>query len=250
MNNLETKINRVLISRAIGLTILSMLSLGYYFYNDGSILKFITLIIIIKVFGSIGSIGYHRWVSHNAFSPSSVGRALMYVGMLLSALGKPLQYAHLHRSHHAYTDTEKDPHSPANLTFFELLIGKMVIVQAEVPIMRRDKGITHFNKYYWHYYVLMNLCLAIIDIQLALIICPASFLISKVLVTYVNYFAHKKLGGPIGLRNLGRWLSPLVSGEELHKNHHENPTSYDFGGNGRWDLGARMIELFLRKKVS
>src|SRR5678816_3114731 len=57
----------------------------------------------------------HRYASHAAFSMSKFWERFFY---LLAYIGQgssyvsPKVYAIMHRMHHAYTDTDKDPHSP------------------------------------------------------------------------------------------------------------------------------------------
>ncbi|HAI80735.1 MAG TPA: acyl-CoA desaturase, partial [Chryseobacterium sp.] len=57
----------------------------------------------------------HRYAAHQSFKMSRFGEKLCYVltwltqgSNYLSAYG----YGVMHRMHHAYADTEKDPHSP------------------------------------------------------------------------------------------------------------------------------------------
>ncbi len=56
--------------------------------------------------------GYHRYFAHKSFS---TGRAMQFVfafGGLTAAQKGPLWWAAHHRTHHRYTDTERDPHTP------------------------------------------------------------------------------------------------------------------------------------------
>jgi stearoyl-CoA desaturase (Delta-9 desaturase) len=58
---------------------------------------------------------YHRYSSHGAFTMSKFWERFFYVFSYIvqgSSYMSPRAYAVMHRMHHAYTDTEKDPHSP------------------------------------------------------------------------------------------------------------------------------------------
>ena len=56
--------------------------------------------------------GYHRYFSHREFNTSTVQETLMLYCGLLCGVRSPLAWAGVHRMHHAYSDTELDPHSP------------------------------------------------------------------------------------------------------------------------------------------
>lgn len=57
----------------------------------------------------------HRYASHQMFSMSKFWERVFYVLTFLtqgSSYLNPRTYALMHRMHHAYSDTSKDPHSP------------------------------------------------------------------------------------------------------------------------------------------
>jgi stearoyl-CoA desaturase (delta-9 desaturase) len=61
----------------------------------------------------------HRYCAHKQFTMSSGWERFFYLFTYLvqgSSFLVPRGYAVLHRMHHAYSDTEKDPHSPLNHT--------------------------------------------------------------------------------------------------------------------------------------
>ena len=68
----------------------------------------------------------HRYSSHKMFKMSPFWEKFFYLSTFLaqgSSFLNPRAYAIMHRMHHAYSDTEKDPHSPH---FFKDVIGMMV----------------------------------------------------------------------------------------------------------------------------
>lgn len=68
----------------------------------------------------------HRYSSHKMFNMNSFWEKFFYLLLLVSqgsSFLNPRAYAILHRMHHAYSDTVKDPHSPH---FFKDVFGMMI----------------------------------------------------------------------------------------------------------------------------
>ena len=68
----------------------------------------------------------HRYSSHKMFKMSPFWEKFFYMSTFLaqgSSFLNPRAYAIMHRMHHAYSDTEKDPHSPH---FFKDVLGMMI----------------------------------------------------------------------------------------------------------------------------
>src|ERR1700744_4092349 len=58
----------------------------------------------------------HRYAAHGAFTMSKGWERFFFILAYItqgSSYMSPKAYAIMHRLHHAYTDTEKDPHSPS-----------------------------------------------------------------------------------------------------------------------------------------
>src|SRR4051812_960661 len=58
----------------------------------------------------------HRYAAHGAFKMSKGWERVFFIGAYItqgSSYMSPRAYAIMHRYHHAYTDTELDPHSPS-----------------------------------------------------------------------------------------------------------------------------------------
>lgn len=84
-------------------------------------LEFIAVFAVSYVLHACGiTIGYHRLLSHRAFTcPKPVEYFWVFLG-LLAFEGSPIWWATIHRAHHRYTDTDKDPHSPRNGMMYAL----------------------------------------------------------------------------------------------------------------------------------
>jgi stearoyl-CoA desaturase (delta-9 desaturase) len=233
--------------KVIFFTLLSLFAIPYYFYAGGTLLGFVIIRVIGTYLNGIATIGSHRWLCHNSFEPSTFGRRLILFSMVLSGYGRPLHLVVAHRLHHANTDTELDPHSPKNLSVLSMWLGRYTItsgVRVPKDFFRKSDAV-FVNNHYWKLYILFNVLLALIDLKTALIFCPVSFILSWTSANiFVNYMTH--VNGE--LRNLNNFLSWFTHGEGLHKNHHENPASYDFSGNGQKDPALPIIKNILMKK--
>ena len=117
---------------------------------------------------SVG-LGFHRLWSHASYK---INKVLEFILMLVSAAtlqGPAIAWVSDHRFHHAFADTDKDPHTPVRyknklMGFFWAHIGWMLV--GELTIKHIDKGtaatlgknkILVFQlKYYWQIATFMN----------------------------------------------------------------------------------------------
>ena len=58
------------------------------------------------------TIGLHRLLAHRAFSTSSALETLLVIMGSMAGQGPVLYWVSTHRAHHAYSDTDGDPHTP------------------------------------------------------------------------------------------------------------------------------------------
>ena len=67
----------------------------------------------------------HRYASHRAFTMSRFWERVFFVFAYItqgSSYMSPAAYGIMHRLHHAFTDTEHDPHSPSyDKNFFSMM---------------------------------------------------------------------------------------------------------------------------------
>lgn len=232
--------------------VVTLFAIPYYFLSGGTLLGFIIIRAVSTFFGFCGQVGWHRWLTHNSFEPSAIGRFLMFCGILFNGYGRPMNLVVSHIHHHRYSDNEGDPHSPKHHTFFKLLTGQYSNLTKGVIVPRqflRDKSLAFFDKHYWVIFWIFNILFCFVDLKTALVFCPVSIVYSWVLVTAVNYFGHRYQNN-IGPRNLdSRILVFLSGGEGLHKNHHDSPSNYSFSGGTRFDIGAVFVKYILQKRV-
>src|ERR1700733_11826564 len=76
-------------------------------------LEFVLWFMVIYVWHVLGvTVGYHRLLAHRSFKCPKLVEYFFVIGGYLAFESSPIWWATLHRTHHRYTDTELDPHSP------------------------------------------------------------------------------------------------------------------------------------------
>ena len=145
----------------------------------------------------------------------------------------------VHRRHHAYTDTDGDPHSPALEGFAKVQLGNVVLYRRaardgftvaryakDLPPDRWDRvlfdhallglgsGIGLLFLVFWGNWELV-------------VIAAATHMVTYLLLnSAVNAVGHSFGRRPFaGLATNSQWLAWLTGGEGLHSNHHAAPTS-------------------------
>jgi stearoyl-CoA desaturase (delta-9 desaturase) len=144
--------------------------------------------------------------------------------------GSPIGWVYIHRLHHGFSDTDKDPHSPKILGF--KLFGLKHLTNHSDKINKflvkdliTDEQL-NINKYYLLYVIAYVVLLAVVDIQLVYFLWALPVVLVQLSQNSFNYFGHK-----FGYRNFQTddastnnvWLFPFILGDAWHNNHHKNP---------------------------
>ena len=240
-----------LLTRIIFFHLAACIGIFVWFATGGSFLTFLVLLFLCLFFQMVGTIGFHRWLAHRAFEPSTHGKIILMIGMLIESLGKPIISATVHRAHHINSDKDGDPHSPRSTSFGQMLLGQYKTSKTLPPIrdMLRQQDLVWFNTHYWKLWIILNILIALIDWRLVLLICPLTFCKSRFMGQHVNYFAH---GGkkciPTNSNNL--FLVMFSGGEHLHANHHSQPGNWRFDTKGTLpDPSAFIIKYLGLRKI-
>ena len=198
---------------------------------------------------------YHRYASHAAFTMSKKWEKFFYVLSYImqgSSYMSPRAYAVMHRMHHAYTDTERDPHSPkfsknvitmmmhTNKVYMGIYNGTLAVEDKflkNVPDWPAfDKwALTWKSSIFWSLFYISYYIVFATAWWMYLLI-PIHILMGPVHGTIVNWFAHKYGYTNFKMNNTAKNLLPvdfLMLGESYHNNHHKFPSSINFGG-VRW----------------
>ncbi|MDW5288567.1 acyl-CoA desaturase [Formosa sp. PL04] len=197
----------------------------------------------------------HRYAAHQSFKMSRFGEKLCFVltwicqgSNYLSAYG----YGVMHRMHHAYADTEKDPHSPkydSNVfsmmwrtkTIYQDINNQNIAVDAKftknVPQWKRFDSFasSRVSRLIWAaLYIVFFVVFATAWWQWLFL--PVAFFMAPIHGVIINWFAH--IYGYVNFKvsDTSKNLLPfdfLMMGEGYHNNHHKYGGRANFGG-VRW----------------
>jgi len=174
----------------------------------------------------------------------------------------------MHRMHHAFADTENDPHSPK----YDETIWKMMwktktvysdIANKRIAIESRfTDGVPDwvaFDKFArsWPSRILWAAFYVFMYVQFATtwwlwLLLPIHFLMSPVHGAIINWFAHKYGYRNFPVGDTSRNFLPvdfLMMGESYHNNHHKNGSRANFGGIRWHEIDPTYIVIKILDKV-
>ncbi len=213
----------------------------------------------------------HRYAAHQSFKMSPLQEKICFVltwvtqgANYLSAYG----YGVMHRLHHAYADTEQDPHSPKydeNLfammwrtkTTYAAICAKTFPVEERftknVPEWRAfDKfASSWYSRLGWGtLYTLFFLYFATAWWHWLLL--PVTYLMAPIHGAIINWFAHKYGYTNFKVKDTSKNLLPvdfLMMGEAYHNNHHTHGGRANFGGVRWFEIDVTYVIIWLLDKM-
>jgi sn-1 stearoyl-lipid 9-desaturase len=187
-------------------------------------------------------IGYHRLLTHRGFTTSKwMTRFLATCGSLALQSG-PISWVTTHRLHHAFTDTDRDPHSPMK-GWWWAHIGWIFSGTAQnqpeaqrqrySPDLMKDPYLRFLDKYYYVSILLLaGLLLAIGGWTMVLWAVVARVVVSWHFTWMVNSVTHiwgyRRFESRDDSRN-NVLVAAVTFGEGWHNNHHAFPRSAKHG---------------------
>ena len=183
----------------------------------------------------------HRHQAHRALDLHPVVSHPLRLWLWLTTGMITREWVAVHRKHHANRDRTGDPHSPQLFGINRVLWGGVLLYMKEAENADTVARYGHGTPNDWlerHVYSkharLGVIMIGVIDV--ALFGLAAGSLIYLVQMVWIPFFAAgviNGLGHWFGYRN---WVTDdastnivpwgiLIGGEELHNNHHENPTA-------------------------
>ena len=105
------KINKIAWPTLLFILAVHLISLLGFVYYSWSAFYFFFLFYFITVSLGIG-IGFHRLLTHGSFEAPKWLKYILTVCGILALQQSSIEWVATHRQHHAYADTDKDPHSP------------------------------------------------------------------------------------------------------------------------------------------
>lgn len=213
----------------------------------------------------------HRYAAHQTFTMSKTLEKITFVltwicqgSSYLSAYG----YGIMHRMHHAYTDTEKDPHSPKyDRNLFAMMWKTKNIYQdinnERVEIDKKFKknipqwksfdrfASSRISRLLWiALYTL--LFVFFVNAWWQWLLLPILFLMAPIHGVIINWFAH--IYGYVNFKttdtskNLFRF-DFLMMGEGYHNNHHKHSTRANFGGVHWYEIDVTYLIIRVLNKI-
>lgn len=212
----------------------------------------------------------HRYGAHKMFTMSAFWEKFFFGLTYLtqgSSFLSPRAYALLHRMHHAFSDTDKDPHSPhfSSNAFTMMWKTKTIyrnVLDNNYELAKRFEGDTpewplveKIGDFRWArvawgaLYVLFYYQFATAWWQYLLL--PMHFLMGPIHGAIVNWSGHK-----YGYQNFDNndksrnslFFDFLTGGELFQNNHHKLPTRVNFGVKW-WELDPTYPVIWTLNKV-
>ncbi|TDM00442.1 MAG: acyl-CoA desaturase [Flavobacteriaceae bacterium] len=192
----------------------------------------------------------HRYAAHGMFTMSKFWEKTFHIGAFLSqgsSYLSPYAYGVMHKMHHAYADTEKDPHSPKfDKTLMEMMFRTRKIYNEISTFKLKVTERFTLGVPSWHAFdlfagniwtrIVWALVYILIYIKFApsawfFLLVPIHIAMGPVHGAIINWFNHK-----FGYRNFevsdtSTNLLPIeifTLGEGLHNNHHKNGQNPNF----------------------
>lgn len=227
-------------------------------------MDFLVYFLVFYVWHLLGvTIGYHRLLAHRSFKCPKLVEYFFVMGGYLGFESSPIWWACLHRAHHRYTDTERDPHSPrfGNVkAYWGWIFGakypSYINPRLQAPDLVDDplyRLLERNNN--WHTSHLTNSAIgfgfrALLWVFFGWKVALASVLAGLVVQQVpflVNVVCHKP---KLGYKNYHKdddsvnvwWLTLITCGDNWHNNHHAYPGSARTGFRW-WELDISWLVL-------
>ncbi|MFN4086700.1 MAG: acyl-CoA desaturase [Spirosomataceae bacterium] len=193
----------------------------------------------------------HRYAAHKMFTMSPAWEKTFYWLTFIfqgSSFLSPRAYGIMHRLHHAYADTEKDPHSPDySKNLFDMMWRTKnfynTIVHNQDNIEEKyKKGIPNWPFMEklgdrWISRLAWGVLYTLFYIQFAtawwmFLLLPIHYLMGPIHGVIINWYAHKYGYRNFEVSDTAKNLLPfdfLMLGESYHNNHHKFGGRANFG---------------------
>ena len=208
----------------------------------------------------------HRSATHEGVKFHPVVEQFMRAWLWLTTGIVTVEWVAVHRKHHAFSDREGDPHSPAEEGLFAITFGGVFFYQEAAAdpqtLTKYGRGCPNDwveRNVYTRQRMLGLLIMACIDLMLFGL--PWGVVVFSAMAVWIPIFGNviNGIGHAVGYRNFdtkdaSRNIIPVglwIVGEELHNNHHADPRSASF--RAKWyefDIGWVYIKLLSWVKLA
>ena len=223
----------------------TILALAGLFYFEFTLSNVLILLAGYFLYSGVGvSMTYHRYYTHKSFEfIHPIFKWICTWFALMAGRGGVIGWVYIHRMHHAFSDTEKDPHMPNfNLRGMFFPTYKHFSENINLRLVKDllDRKYLDIDKYYNLLIVLWGLLLLAIDPALLYFGWIVPVALTHLILNSFIYMGHlagyKNHDHRDESRNL--WIyGILFCGEGWHNNHHKSP--------GKWNMQERWWEIDL-----
>jgi fatty-acid desaturase len=244
----------------VPIVIFHILAIGAFFTFSWS--NLIAFAIMWWLTGSVGvGLSFHRQLTHRSFyTPKWLERLLAVFGSM-ALQGSPNDWVTTHRIHHAFCETDKDPHSPRHGTYWAHMgwvtkgtsqDNSLEVEKRYIPDLLKDKFLVKLSKYWYMPTITAAVILALIG--------GFSMVIWGIFLTtvlgwhftwFVNSVTHvwgsRRFETRDDSTNNG-WVAAVSWGEGWHNNHHAYPTSARHGLTWR-EIDLNWIQIKILEKL-
>jgi sn-1 stearoyl-lipid 9-desaturase len=212
----------------ISATVLSLIGLLFIELSwQGILISFVFYFLYVGI--GVG-IMLHRYYTHRSFNfRNNKLKTIFTIFALLAGRGSILGWVYIHREHHAFSDTDRDPHSPKNIGWHAFLLPFYK------PIHSFNKNIV--KEFYTKNHLMINRFYLLIVIMYVILLALIDFWVlyyAWALPIAIGHFllnAFTNLGHNVGYQNFNTrdnskncWpFAIFLFGEGWHNNHHHNP---------------------------
>lgn len=212
----------------------------YGLFLQDSLLFVASSILITHVIfvGLCGTVYYHRVITHKNPINATLNKILLFISWI-GGSGSVIGWAATHRSHHRYSDTPKDPHSPKYSGYFRTYWWSSARAESIrlVPDLLRNKlFVWQHNNYFIGLAIYHILIISTCSFTMYWALCVLPAFMMWFAGSMINVLSHDKDGprnSPI--------IALLFAGEGWHKNHHDVASDAKFGD--ILDLGHRIYQI-------
>lgn len=203
------------------------------------------------IFGFMSESSLHRFFTHKSYETSNFKEKILVFFAFITGQGPTLSWVTVHRTHHAFEETHKDPHSPFHIPWWKIYLALLPNKYKNNLILDllKHRFVNYFvleNKYYLYMWALVWIASYLINFQLFFFIVAGSA-VWYIGTCIVNIVAHsqgqKKFTESVAYNNK---MVNFLTGVGNHNNHHKFPKNLTYKVDNELDIYAFAIrKLFL-----
>jgi len=203
------------------------------------------------IFGFMSESSLHRYFTHKSYETTPFKEKLLRIFAFLTGQGATISWVTVHRTHHAFEETDKDPHSPKHLKWWQIYLAflpneyKSNLV---IDLMRKPgwKYFVFENTNYFYMWTVLWIVSYIVNFFLFF------FVIAGAAVWYIGTCAVNIIAHSNGIKRFPETVAynnttvNILTGVGNHNNHHKYPRSHSYSIDKEIDLYGWIIKKFFK----